>query len=58
MTRPSTRRPRHATALRLSPQLWEALEKVKIKTGIPITWQLERAAVAWLKTHHRVSVQL
>lgn len=52
------RRPRHVTALRLSPTLWDALERVKQSAGIPITWQLERAAVEWLKKQHRIRVQL
>lgn len=51
------RRPRRATALRLHPRLWDALEHVKKTTGIPITWQLERAAAAWLKKHHKITVQ-
>ena len=51
-------RPRHVTALRLSPVLWEAMDQVRRTAGIPITWQLERAAVAWLKQTQRISVKL
>lgn len=46
-----TRRP---TALRLDRDLWAALERVKAKTGIPVTQQLERAAKDWLKRQYKI----
>jgi hypothetical protein len=44
-----TMSPKEATALRLDAALLEAMRKVKDTEGIPVTTQLEMAALEWLK---------
>ncbi len=44
-----TMSPRELTALRLTPELLEAMRAYKDREGLPITAQVEKAVVEWLR---------
>jgi hypothetical protein len=41
--------PKELTAFRMAPELMEAMRAVKVKDGIPIAVQIDRAVRDWLK---------
>ena len=45
------------TALRIDPDLLEAMRELKERRGVPVTTQFELAARAWLKREYGISVK-
>lgn len=42
--------PRELTAFRLPPEQLEALRAIKERDGVPLTQQVQRALVLWIKS--------
>jgi hypothetical protein len=43
------KRTRYTTTMRLDTPLWEGLQRIRTRDGIPVSEQMRRAITAWLE---------